>query len=141
MNQLPSSFFFSPQEFSELYCRLRLPIVEAFETGYRLFNPGCLTLARSRLSSHLSGHVHDYIYAQLNVKENNMHTHKFDISAGSQESVLILGYVLADRSVQLQGFIQDFSKKGGNHLTPPTYQETVPITNVFTARIHLWKKL
>ena len=40
-----------------------------------------------------------------------------------------------------QGFIQDFSKRGGNHLTPPTYQETVPITNVLTARIHLWKKL
>ena len=33
----------------------------------------------------------------------------------------------------LQGFIQDFSKRGGNHLTPPTYQETVPITNVLTA--------
>ena len=41
----------------------------------------------------------------------------------------------------IQGFIQDFSKRGGNHLTPPTYQETVPITNVLTARIHLWKKL
>ena len=40
-----------------------------------------------------------------------------------------------------QGFIQDFSKRGGNHLTPPTYQETVAITNVLTARIHLWKKL
>ena len=26
---------------------------------------------------------------------------------------------------------------GGNHLTPPAYQETVPI---MTARIHLWKK-
>ena len=34
----------------------------------------------------------------------------------------------------LQGFIQDFSKRGGNHLTPPTYQETVPITNALTAR-------
>ena len=32
-----------------------------------------------------------------------------------------------------------FRKGGGNHLTPPTYQETVPITNVLTARIHLWK--
>ena len=41
----------------------------------------------------------------------------------------------------LQGFIQDFSKRGENHLTPPTYQDTVPITNVLTARIHLWKKL
>ena len=30
-----------------------------------------------------------------------------------------------------QGFIQDFSE------TP--YQETVPITNVLAARIHLWK--
>ena len=37
--------------------------------------------------------------------------------------------------------IQDFSKKGGggNHLAPPICQETVPITNVLTARIHLWK--
>ena len=58
---------------------------------------------------------------------------------------------------QHQGFIQDFSKRGGggggggssgffekggggNHLTPPTYQETVPITNALTARICLWKK-
>ena len=41
--------------------------------------------------------------------------------------------------IGFQGFIQDFSKRGGNHLTPPTYQETVPITNVLTARIHLWK--
>ena len=40
-----------------------------------------------------------------------------------------------------QGFIQDFSKRGGNHLTPPTYQETVPITNALTARIRLWKIL
>ena len=45
------------------------------------------------------------------------------------------------RGGHIQGFIQDFSKRGGNHLTPPTYQETVPITNVLTARIHLWKKL
>ena len=29
---------------------------------------------------------------------------------------------------------------GGNHLTPPTYQETVPITNALTPRIRLWKK-
>ena len=33
-----------------------------------------------------------------------------------------------------QGFM-DFSKRG----VPPTYQETVPITYVLTARIHLWK--
>ena len=26
----------------------------------------------------------------------------------------------------------------GNHLTPHTYQETVPINNVLTARIHVW---
>ena len=44
-----------------------------------------------------------------------------------------------------QGFIQDFSKRGrgggggggGHHLAPPTYQETVPITNVLTARIQI----
>ena len=47
----------------------------------------------------------------------------------------------AQKTTLRQGFIQDFSKRGGNHLTPPTYQETVPITNVLTARIHLWKKL
>ena len=38
-----------------------------------------------------------------------------------------------------QGFLKDFSKKGGgggNHLMPPTYQETVPVQ---LARIRLWK--
>ena len=31
-------------------------------------------------------------------------------------------------------------RKGGeNYLAPSTYQETVPKTNVLTARIHLWK--
>ena len=29
---------------------------------------------------------------------------------------------------------------GGNHLTTPTYQETVPITNALTARMRLWQK-
>ena len=38
------------------------------------------------------------------------------------------------------GFHTGFFEKGGNHLTPPTYQETVPITNALTARIRLWKK-
>ena len=39
-----------------------------------------------------------------------------------------------------EGFHTGFFKKGAgeNHLTPP-YQETVPITNVLTARIHVWK--
>ena len=32
-----------------------------------------------------------------------------------------------------------FEKGGGDHLRPPTYQETVPITNALTARIRLWK--
>ena len=31
-------------------------------------------------------------------------------------------------------------RKGGeNHLAPSTYQETVPITNVLIARMHLWE--
>ena len=47
-------------------------------------------------------------------------------------------------SLYQQGFIYDFSKKGWggggwNHLTPPTYQVTVPITNALAARIRLWK--
>ena len=32
-----------------------------------------------------------------------------------------------------------FRKGGKNHLAPPTYQETVPITNALTARIRLCK--
>ena len=60
-------------------------------------------------------------------------------SKGMIELVSILES--ASAGAMAQGFIEDFSKRGGNHLTPPTYQETVPITNVLTARIHLWKKL
>ena len=42
--------------------------------------------------------------------------------------IKIAGFLL------IHGFIQDFSKGGGgNHLTPPTYQETVSITDVLTA--------
>ena len=43
------------------------------------------------------------------------------------------------------GFHTGFFEKGGggggggNHLMPPPNQETVPITNVLTARIHFWK--
>ena len=34
-----------------------------------------------------------------------------------------------------------FRKGGGNHLTPPIYQETVSITDVLMARIHLFGKI
>ena len=39
-----------------------------------------------------------------------------------------------------QGFIQDFLKRGGKPPPPPPPPKiTVPITNVLTARIHLWR--
>ena len=57
------------------------------------------------------------------------------IDIDKKSSILLLVIFHFDLHVH-QGFRQDFSKRGENHLTPLTYQETVPITN---AKIHLWK--
>ena len=48
-------------------------------------------------------------------------------------------YSQVQKGICITGFHIGFFEKGGggggNHLTPPTYQETVPITNALTARI------
>ena len=46
---------------------------------------------------------------------------------------IILGLLYA------QGFIQDFSIFRKPAAAPTSQLETVPFTNVLTARIHLWK--
>ena len=52
-----------------------------------------------------------------------------------------LEIILAQKSLYMTARVsyRIFRKGGENHPAPPTYQETVPITNVLTARIHLWK--
>ena len=49
---------------------------------------------------------------------------------------ILIGQFMQLSSMAVIVLHRNFSE---NHMAPPTYQETVPITNVLTARIRLWK--
>ena len=71
----------------------------------------------------------------------NVHTPMFTWIFGVHAEQAFASWQVQIESTCSRVLYRIFRKGGGDHLMPPTYQGTVPMTNALTARICLWKKI